>query len=97
MVTEYTIESCGYPGDPSNGQTSLSPDEESVIGDVITIDCIPGYELQGIGNRSCEEDGDWSPELTTCMSKNPHQIKKRNMKHASYHRIAIKYCFVLAK
>ena len=67
--TEYPVEGCGYPGEPANGQTSMSPDEKSSVGDVSTVDCDAGFELQGLSNRTCTTDGEWSSNPPTCNSK----------------------------
>ena len=67
--TEYPVEGCGYPGEPTNGQTSMSPDEKSNVGDVVTVDCEAGFELLGLSNRTCTTDGEWSGNFPTCSSK----------------------------
>ena len=66
---EVSIESCGYPGDPSYGAISADPSDDLLIGDNISTTCDPGYELQGSANRTCESDGDWSGDSATCTSK----------------------------
>ncbi|XP_071948695.1 CUB and sushi domain-containing protein 1-like [Antedon mediterranea] len=38
----------------------------SLYNDVIEFDCNTGYNLQGSRQRTCQQDGQWSGELTTC-------------------------------
>ncbi|XP_071948697.1 E-selectin-like [Antedon mediterranea] len=38
----------------------------SSYNDVIEFDCNTGYNLQGSRQRTCQQDGQWSGELTTC-------------------------------
>ena len=43
--------------------------DEYNVGDVINIQCDPGYSLQGSAERTCEATGDWSSDPAECISK----------------------------
>ena len=55
---------------PDNGTItcSLGDDEEATVGETCTFTCDGGYELTGSVNRSCQIDGSWSGNETTCTS-----------------------------
>ena len=77
------MDNCGYPGEPANGKTSVSSDEFN-IGDVINMQCDPGYQLQGSSDRTCEANGDWSGDPPECISKYDsclvmNRVKKRTL------------------
>ena len=43
---------------------------DSSIGDVCTFACDDGYVISGSESRTCEGDGNWSGDHTTCESMN---------------------------
>ena len=54
---------CGDPGTPTNGQRSLS---STTYNSVVTYTCDVRYTLQGMNNRTCQSNGQWSGSLPQC-------------------------------
>ena len=74
--------SCPVLEPPTDGTvTSLSCG--SSYGSQAFLSCNEGYRLAGSRVRSCEEDGTWSGNLTTCNSKN-EKIKNYNTELAAF-------------
>ncbi|XP_069128762.1 sushi, von Willebrand factor type A, EGF and pentraxin domain-containing protein 1-like [Argopecten irradians] len=60
---ECLIISCGNPGDFGNGQIEGS---QFTFNSEIVYSCGFGYELIGLGRRSCQQNGTWSGSAPTC-------------------------------
>ncbi len=66
-----SVQDCGNPSPPSNGQVALS--SGSTYGSTATYSCDTGYNLVGGGSiRSCQDDAAWSGKQPTCQSMNEH-------------------------
>ena len=59
---------CSSLSDPSNGtmDCSLGDDGTPSYEDTCSFTCNTGYELTGSDTRTCQSDGSWSGNDTTC-------------------------------
>jgi len=54
---------------PANGgvDCSLGSDGQANPGETCTFTCDDGYQISGNIRRTCEDDGNWSGMVTTCV------------------------------
>ena len=57
---------CGEPESPENGMISFV---RTVEGSVANYTCDEGYTLDGVTQRVCGEDGQWTGDVPLCQSK----------------------------
>ena len=59
---------CDILSTPSNGEMTCSSGRVGVgyEGDTCSFTCNTGYELTGSDNRTCQDNGSWSGEDTSC-------------------------------
>ena len=57
---------CGDPGTPANGRRTITGYTE---GHTVTYTCNAGYKLSGITRRTCQSNGVWSGNLSSCLRK----------------------------
>ena len=59
---------CDILSTPSNGEMTCSSGRVGVgyKGDTCSFTCNTGYELTGSNNRTCQDNGSWSGEDTSC-------------------------------
>ena len=77
---------CGPLTAPSNG--AKSGDRATYLS-VVTFSCNTGYTLGGSSSRTCQADGSWSGNTTSCTSNNatfcPAEVKEVSIwKHAKH-------------
>ena len=70
----YTVIDCGGLSDPANGQVTISPGLVALtgVGATATYTCTisAGYMLVGTAMRTCQDSGQWSGMVPTCIRKN---------------------------
>ena len=66
MSTIVTAVTCGDPGTPANGSTTVTT---QTVGSIATHDCNEGFTLDGVRQRECLQNGSWSDSLPICVSK----------------------------
>lgn len=64
MLYSHIVVDCGDLDDPENGQVSMSGTK---FGSQARYRCFPGYTLQGVTNRLCEDDGLWTGDPPRCV------------------------------
>ena len=57
---------CGAPPAPENGDASA---DDTTLGNIATQSCDDGYILQGVEERTCQTNGQWSDEVAVCERK----------------------------
>ena len=62
----FTVDTCGDPGQPDNGNTIGS---SFSIGEAVDHTCDEGFVLVGAMRRVCQPDGQWSDPLPSCVGK----------------------------
>ncbi|XP_060118035.1 inactive serine protease PAMR1 isoform X4 [Heteronotia binoei] len=64
---------CSYPGAPLNGYTKVVEDSSLMnsrfakIGTIVAFFCNNSYILSGNGQRTCQENGEWSGKQPICI------------------------------
>ena len=56
--------SCGDPGTPAFGNSLF---QAMTAGSLVVHSCKPGYKLVGAKLRLCQSNGQWTPEIPSCM------------------------------
>ena len=56
--------SCGDPGTPAFGSSLF---QSLAAGSLVVHSCNPGYKLVGAKLRLCQSNGQWTPEIPSCM------------------------------
>ena len=62
-MNALTVDSCGPPGVPTNGQTFGNL---TTVGSIVNHTCNEGYVINGASQRECLPDGSWSAPLPSC-------------------------------
>ncbi|XP_039612578.1 complement factor B-like [Polypterus senegalus] len=57
---------CVRPAAPQFGQMSPSDREYNSFNDTVHFSCLPGFELLGSSERTCQSNGRWSGNLPVC-------------------------------
>ena len=67
----FMLVTCPSPTRPTNGMISCSLGANNIpnAGENCTVTCNTGYDLNGSGIRTCQNDGSWSGSEATCLSK----------------------------
>lgn len=73
-----TVDNCGAPGVPANGQTFGN---STTVGSIVTHTCNEGFVLDGANRRECLSNGSWSEPLPSCKRK---YIAKVNIRMQVY-------------
>lgn len=66
IIYLFLEKSCGSLPNPRNGAVSVTG---TVFGDVATYSCNGGYEVMGVINRTCDENGLWTGTEPVCAGK----------------------------
>ena len=66
FINFYIAISCGDPGTPRNGSTTVTSD---TVGSIAEHFCDEGFNLEGVSQRECLANGSWSDSLPTCVRK----------------------------
>ena len=56
---------CGDPGTPSNGQKTVA--SGTTFKKIARFSCDDGFALQGVQQRECQANGQWSGSLPSCI------------------------------
>ena len=66
MVVFFSVVTCQSISPPDNGASTCSTGTSNV-GDNCTVTCNEGYEVQGDGVRTCQNNGTWNGTEAMCM------------------------------
>ena len=70
---------CPSLPNPGNGIVDVRGNQP---GDTAVYSCNPGFTLDGEGARTCVEDGEWSGDEPTCISKLAYIVCRMLFSHA---------------
>lgn len=62
-----TADVCSFLDEPRFGTISFSDDQN--VGSVATYICFPGYEIEGVAERTCQADRTWTGVPPVCIRK----------------------------
>lgn len=89
MFFFISVQSCGWLSPPYHGQKEGTLYLE---GATVTFSCHDGYRLYGSQERTCDGDGKWSGQETSCVAGGLRKVLHLNkIKYESFQQI-LKCC-----
>ena len=68
-ICYFISQDCGSPTSPGNGTIELTDAGTTTYGATATQSCNIGFDLTGVENITCGDDGNWSSPAITCIIK----------------------------
>lgn len=71
VIMYCAVISCGWLSPPNNGKKKGTT---YLQGAKVQLSCDDGYTLKGSAERTCQENGQWSGEPTTCATSSMNKL-----------------------